>query len=483
MSRPVRSNFMRNWFAIEAIPIYAVIGLAVGGAGWYLARLATRPDVIWTKSNPQPWNTVKQTDNIKLMAVNQKFDKSALHLDMVMPLNSPQPNITLPPLSQIPDDVDDRPRPGDPLGNVGAFNLPELVFGAATLSNQYNSDGLLTSDIPLRTVRLALRYGMRAFDTSAYYGPSEIVLGAALNAISEEFPRSSYQLMTKCGRYGPLKENFDYSPDTIRKSVERSLERLHTDYLDVVYLHDVEFVAEAILPRPFGHHQTALSSEAEAYGLANGQESKVWGPGDQKIIDAMAELRNLQAEGKIKHVGITGYPLPTLLRISLLILHTPPYEPIDVLLSYSQSNLQNSAFYAYAPVFRQRAKINQLLAASPLNMGLLSPKPPSWHPAPEPLHQAVQAARGKCAEWPGGLVNVALGYSMRRKGDDDTIAAIPTVVGFSAPNEVHDSLRAWREVRAEKDVDERNRMENAVQDIFKDSGFYGWAWASPSEPI
>ncbi len=31
--------------------------------------------VIWTKSNPQPWNHVKPNENIKLMAVNQKFDK------------------------------------------------------------------------------------------------------------------------------------------------------------------------------------------------------------------------------------------------------------------------------------------------------------------------------------------------------------------------------------------------------------------------
>ena len=38
-------------------------------------------------------------------------------------------------------------------------------------------------------------YGITAFDTSAYYGPSEIVLGAALKSLETEFPRSSYKLV------------------------------------------------------------------------------------------------------------------------------------------------------------------------------------------------------------------------------------------------------------------------------------------------
>ncbi|KAF8499304.1 hypothetical protein JB92DRAFT_2982464 [Gautieria morchelliformis] len=72
----LRSGFLRHWFAVEAIPIYAVVGIAVGGAGWYVGRLASRPDVIWTKNNPTPWNNVGPNENIKLMTGNHKFDKS-----------------------------------------------------------------------------------------------------------------------------------------------------------------------------------------------------------------------------------------------------------------------------------------------------------------------------------------------------------------------------------------------------------------------
>ena len=40
---------------------------------------------------------------------------------------------------------------------VGPMKLPDLVFGAAAFSDQYNTTNHLSSVIPLRTVRLALR--------------------------------------------------------------------------------------------------------------------------------------------------------------------------------------------------------------------------------------------------------------------------------------------------------------------------------------
>ncbi|TFK56045.1 hypothetical protein OE88DRAFT_1731676 [Heliocybe sulcata] len=71
-----RKTFMQNWFAIEAIPMYAIVALVVGGGSWYLSRLAMGPTIIWTKSNPTPWNDIKPDENAKLMSVNGQFDKS-----------------------------------------------------------------------------------------------------------------------------------------------------------------------------------------------------------------------------------------------------------------------------------------------------------------------------------------------------------------------------------------------------------------------
>ena len=117
--------------------------------------------------------------------------------------------------------------------------------------------------------------------------------------------------MTKCGRYGSKQSEFDYSPATIRASVERSLARLHTTYLDTVYLHDVEYVCTPVGPAgAAGNPDAALAAQSAEYGLAEGQEGKIWGPGDQKILDAVAELRRLQDEGMVKNVGISGaFPL------------------------------------------------------------------------------------------------------------------------------------------------------------------------------
>jgi D-arabinose 1-dehydrogenase len=112
--------------------------------------------------------------------------------------------------------------------------------------------------------------------------------------------------MTKCGRYGATPADFDYSPSTIRASVQRSLARLNTGYLDVVYLHDIEFVCEPVLARTLGNHLSALGGEKEAYGTLEGQEGKIRGDGDQKVLNAFAELKKLKEEGLVKAIGITG---------------------------------------------------------------------------------------------------------------------------------------------------------------------------------
>ncbi|CAB4405157.1 hypothetical protein RhiirA5_350248 [Rhizophagus irregularis] len=71
-----RSTFMRNWYRIEVLPIYAVTGVAVVGAGWYLTRLARGPEVVWDKkNNPTPWNNIQDGTQVKLMTVNHKCER------------------------------------------------------------------------------------------------------------------------------------------------------------------------------------------------------------------------------------------------------------------------------------------------------------------------------------------------------------------------------------------------------------------------
>uniref|UniRef100_A0A0B7KAJ1 NADP-dependent oxidoreductase domain-containing protein n=1 Tax=Bionectria ochroleuca TaxID=29856 RepID=A0A0B7KAJ1_BIOOC len=115
--------------------------------------------------------------------------------------------------------------------------LPPLILGTATFNTQYHPDPTHMPYVSI--VREALlTHGITAFDTSPYYGPSEHLLGSALETV--ETPRSSYLLLTKAGRIDA--RTFDYSPVAIRASVYRSLHRLRTPYLDLVYAHDAEFV-------------------------------------------------------------------------------------------------------------------------------------------------------------------------------------------------------------------------------------------------
>lgn len=162
----------------------------------------------------------------------------------------------------------------------------------------------------------------------------------------------------------------------------------------------------------------------------------------------------------------------------MLALHTAPYKPLDVLLSYSHLTLQNSAFAAYAPHLRARARVAQLLTASPLNMGLLTPTPPQWHPAPPELKDRVARAAQACEGWDGGLVNIAVGFGYRAAAE----LGVPMVAGLSYPREVHESVRAWRDTKeSEEKKEKRVAQEGKAIETF--AGYQGWSWASPPDDL
>lgn len=108
-------------------------------------------------------------------------------------------------------------------------------------------------------------------------------------------------------------------------------------------------------------------------------------------------------------------------------------------------------------------------------MGLLtSAGPPSWHPAsPELLAATVRAAEESASKG-RSLADLATGYCIRHTG-----GAIPLVVGFSRPEEVHECVRVWREIEKVGDEDVRIAQEEAVKAIFKEAGVLDWEWASP----
>ena len=77
----------------------------------------------------------------------------------------------------------------------------------------------------------ALDAGLNVIDTAECYEDSESLIGRAVGA-----RRGEFYLFTKCGHAGGW-GRADWRPAALLKSVERSLERLVTDHVDLVQLH------------------------------------------------------------------------------------------------------------------------------------------------------------------------------------------------------------------------------------------------------
>jgi predicted aldo/keto reductase-like oxidoreductase len=106
------------------------------------------------------------------------------------------------------------------LGKTG-LELPILGYGGAALPKRWGNP--LSTDDRIKLVRYAFDRGVRYFDTAGNYMVSERIMGAGLKDI-----RNSVCLVTKVETTDAKK---------VRKAVERSLQELQTDYLDVIQIH------------------------------------------------------------------------------------------------------------------------------------------------------------------------------------------------------------------------------------------------------
>ncbi|KAH7139519.1 Aldo/keto reductase family-domain-containing protein [Dendryphion nanum] len=372
--------------------------------------------------------------------------------------------------------------------------LPPLIFGTATFNHQYNTDPFALDTTGL--VTSALTHGIRAFDTSPYYGPSEQLLGNALATpfVRETFPRESYFILTKVGRIASTE--FNYSASWVRQSVARSLERLQTSFLDLVYCHDVEFVSPA------------------------------------EVLTAIRELRRIRdTTGTIRYVGISGYPIDVLGAIAELVLRETG-EPLDAVQSYANFTLQNTTLASPRGITRLRnAGVDVVPNASPLGMGLLRRQGVpvgslgDFHPASRALRAAVRSASDFCDLHGEKLEVIALRWALETwlsagaicgsKGDpasgvpwkhesNDDVGGTKlgvSVIGVSKPEELEKTMLVWRSILDGLEGGEdtavqagrwkrawewsRNRrvavriLAEGVQECLGE--WWGFAWDSPGE--
>jgi aryl-alcohol dehydrogenase-like predicted oxidoreductase len=117
-----------------------------------------------------------------------------------------------------------------PFGNTG-MNVSEIGLGAWQLANP--DWGVDDRNEALQIVQKSLEAGCNFFDTAPGYGGgrSEELIGQGLR-----FVRKNVILCTK---FGHTAEGItDFRTESIRPSLEASMKRLQTDYLDIVLMHN-----------------------------------------------------------------------------------------------------------------------------------------------------------------------------------------------------------------------------------------------------
>lgn len=126
--------------------------------------------------------------------------------------------------------------PHRPLGTTGLSVAP-IGLGTVKLGRntgvKYPRSFNLPSDQDIRTLLSAARdLGINLLDTAPAYGTSEARLGELLES------RANWVLCTKVGEFfDGQHSHFDFSAKAVQSSVEASLRRLRTDWLDLVLVH------------------------------------------------------------------------------------------------------------------------------------------------------------------------------------------------------------------------------------------------------
>lgn len=279
-----------------------------------------------------------------------------------------------------------------------------LSFGASSLGQEFRAVDLNEA---LDSVRVALDGGLNLVDTSPFYGRgmSEMMLGRVL----PEYDRDSYILQTKLGRYSGT--HFDFSAKRVDESVNISLERMKVDHLDVVLCHDLEFVEMS-----------------------------------QIVEETLPALRKQVEAGKVRYVGVSGYPM----KMFKYILEN---AEIDTLLTYNHYTLQNDMALELVPLCQGKGV--GLQNAAPFSARLLADAPlPTWHKAPQSVRDVKAKAVEHCRKAGSDIAKLALQFSIANEH------FATCVTGSANPGRV----KQWIEW-ANEPMDET--LVSEVQDILK----------------
>src|SRR6266516_2997371 len=120
------------------------------------------------------------------------------------------------------------------LGN----NLEVSALGLGCMSMSFGYGPAADKQKMISLLRKAVELGVTFFDTAQAYGPftNDELVGEALEPARDRVVIATKFGFDLDGGSGGL----DSGPETIRRSVEASLERLRTDMIDLLYQHRVD---------------------------------------------------------------------------------------------------------------------------------------------------------------------------------------------------------------------------------------------------
>lgn len=267
-------------------------------------------------------------------------------------------------------------------GQTG-LRFSHISLGSAGFSDIY---GLHNEQQCIETVHQALKSGINYIDTAPWYGQgsSEEILGKALRGI----PRSTYYIGTKVGRYekDPSKM-FDFSAEATKRSVEKSLQKLGLEYVDIIQVHDIEFALDL----------------------------------NQVVDKCLPALEDILKAGKARYIGITGYSVSALKEC---VQRSKTH--ISTVLSYARMTLIDETLKEFMMYFNMQG-IGVINAASHA-MGLLTnggPQP--WHPVHQETKEICKEAAEYCKSRNVELGRLAMHHAFIQQG------LVTNLVGMNLP--------------------------------------------------
>lgn len=285
------------------------------------------------------------------------------------------------------------------------MTVSKLSIGGATLCSSFY--GKLDFDEAKRTVHEAFKRGINYIDTAPFYGQGESE--SNIGKILKDVPRQAYYIATKTCRYdasGP--GQFDFTYERTMKSVDESLTRLGVDYIDLFQLHDVEF-ADSI---------------------------------DEVINGAFKACLELKKMGKIRAIGINGYPLGVL-KEGLI----KGEGKLDTVLTYARYTLFDDSLLDYLP-FSDEINVG-VIAASAQGCGMLTNRgAPTWHPGCPELKAIVTEAAEICRTNNVELGKLATFHFLKVPGNVGTF-----LIGMEKMEYLNHNMGAYQHGLTEKEME------------------------------